>query len=255
MNLDLKRIKKDARFFWASFLDLIFPIECLICGKEGELVCKKCFFGLKIKPSQYCLHCKKENFIGKFCRDCRRSYFLNGVWIAGLYDDKNIAKLIRALKYSLIKDLANELGNFLAFFFRDLLNLYRINREKINCKTLSDLRSVLVVPVPLHKKRKRFRGFNQADEIVRVFSRKFYLETDGDNLVRIKNVKPQAKLKEEARRENVKNCFVWQGKSLGGRNIVLIDDVTTTGSTLNECARVLKENGAGEVWGLVLAKG
>ena len=74
-------------------------------------------------------------------------------------------------------------------------------------------------------------------------------------LIRIKHKKPQAKLDEAQRQENIKNCFAWVGKKLTGQPIILIDDVTTTGSTLNECAKILKQNGAGEVWGLVVAKG
>jgi predicted amidophosphoribosyltransferase len=74
-------------------------------------------------------------------------------------------------------------------------------------------------------------------------------------LVRIKNTKPQVKLTAAERKTNVKDCFEWLGGNLNNKNIILIDDVTTTGSTLNECAKALKNAGAGEVWGLAVANG
>jgi predicted amidophosphoribosyltransferase len=81
------------------------------------------------------------------------------------------------------------------------------------------------------------------------------LEISTGRLKIIKHKKPQAKLNETERRENIKDCFVFEGENLAGRNILLVDDIATTGATLSEAARVLKENGAGQVWGLVVAKG
>ena len=111
------------------------------------------------------------------------------------------------------------------------------------------------LPISLHKKRKRWRGFNQAEIIARELKNYFDIDMSTEKLIRIKHKKAQAKLGEEERKNNIKNCFGWQGDRLNKRNIILVDDVVTTGSTLNECAKVLKENGAGEVWGLVVAKG
>ena len=108
--------------------------------------------------------------------------------------------------------------------------------------------------MPLHKKRQRLRGFNQSEQLARAISKNFNLEIN-HNLIRIKHKKAQAKLHEKNRWENIKNCFSYQGKNLNNKNILLIDDVATTGATLNECAKVLKENNAKEVWGLVVAKG
>jgi len=111
------------------------------------------------------------------------------------------------------------------------------------------------MPVPLSKKRLKWRGFNQAEIIANILADNFKLEIDAKNLKRIKNTKPQAKLNERERRNNLADCFSWLGDKLNGRNIILVDDVATTGSTLNECAKVLKQAGASEVWGLVVANG
>ncbi len=248
-------------------LDLIFPIECLACGREGKWLCPECFPRLKFKPSQYCLACKKENDFGGLCRSCRPLYFFDGVFIAGDYDNKTVAEMVKKLKYNLAKDLADDLGKFLALFVRNLisgsLNFStqfielpgRGNRLNGLPSVLRNLEKNLIIPIPLHPRRERWRGFNQAELLARRFAEYFNLEISTDYLKRIKHKKPQAKLNEAARSENIKDCFAFKGENLAGRNILLVDDIITTGHTLSEAARVLKENGAGQVWGLVVAKG
>lgn len=229
-------------------LDLLFPIECLGCGKEGEWLCQKCFNKINFKQSQYCLHCKKENEFGRFCFNCRPLYGLDGVLIAGDYDNRLIAKLIKNFKYNFIQDLSKAIGKFLILFLQNL------NSESGFTEVVLT-GSNLVIPVPLHNKRRRWRGFNQAELIAREVSGYFNLELSVDKLIRMKYKKPQVKLSEAERKSNVIGCFGWRGEGLAGRDIVLIDDIVTTGATLNECAKVLKQNGAGKVWGLVVAKG
>ncbi len=248
------------------FLDFVFPIECLSCGCEGNWLCAECLSDLKFKPSQYCLACKKENDFGQFCQPCRQPYFFNGVFIAGDYDNKLLAEMIKKLKYNLVKDLANDLGNFLAFFISGLISgnfnlkeeIKLLEKEKLRKDLPSVLRNLeksLIIPIPLHPRRERWRGFNQAELIAKKFAESFNLEISTGILKSIKNKKPQAKLNEEERKENIKDCFECSLDNLAGRNIILIDDVITTGHTLSEAARVLRENGAGQVWGLVIAKG
>jgi len=250
-------------------LDLIFPVECLACGQEGTWLCSKCFRKLEFKPAQYCLHCKEENKLGEFCLSCRSQYDLDGVWIAGVYEEPIIAKLIKNLKYCFVRDIAEDLGKFLVLFLRDLINKNQINKIDLAYradwrkfelagqfpKILFNFKQNLVMPVPLSNRRERWRGFNQAEAISRVMADYFNLDLSINELVRIKHKKPQVKLSERQRRNNVAGCFSWQGNNLAGRNVIMVDDVVTTGSTLNECAKVLKGNGAGEVWGLVIAKG
>lgn len=249
-------------------LDLIFPIECLSCGAEGIWLCKTCFRQLPADNGQYCLNCKRPDKFGRFCPACAPAYALDGVWIAGNYENKIIASLIKNLKYHFAKDLAKILGEFLSLFLRNLINKGRISqtdlgagigREKIEKikqtpQIIFDFKNCPLIPVPLHKKRERWRGFNQVLAIAKTIARHFNLELSAD-LIRIKHRKPQAKLGEEKRRENIHGCFAWVGANLRNRRVILIDDVVTTGSTLNECAKILKQAGAAEVWGLVVAKG
>lgn len=241
---------------WRDFiLDLIFPVECLGCDREDVWLCAPCFQKLKVKTRQYCLHCKKKNKWGEFCPECRRNYFLDGCFIAGDYEDEILANLIKNFKYKFIRNLGVELGRFL------FLSVRNLNSEAVDLSWhakrhnfLFNLKNNLALAVPLARKRERWRGFNQAEILKRELIGGEVVVA-GEKLVRIKHKKPQAKLGEEERKLNVKDCFAWQGENLRGRNVILVDDVVTTGATLNECARVLKESGSGKVWGLVVAKG
>ena len=270
-------MKNQGRTSWLShaiktrdfILDLLFPRECLNCGQEGTWLCEKCFRKLPLKSGQYCLNCKHVNQYGEFCSSCQANYALNGIWIAGDYENAIIARLVQKLKYKFIKDLSQPLGQYLTLFMRNLLNLARLtahdlgpgpNWREFNKLTKSpqillDFKACLVMPVPLHKKRWRWRGFNQAQALAENFTANFRLPLITSGLIRYKHTKPQASLNEAERRHNLIGCFAWQGDNLNGQHVILIDDVATTGATLNECARVLKEAGASEVWGLVVAKG
>jgi len=263
------KIKQNASDIWSFFLDLIFPIECLGCGREGQWLCQTCFKKINLKAEQYCLHCKRGNDFGEFCSLCRVNYDLTGVWIASLYENKLISKAIKSLKYYFASSLADDLGKLLIFFVNNLINQGRIlkpdlkagvgwqglNRAENLPLAILDFKANLIIPVPLAKKRWRWRGFNQAEILGKIFAGYYGLGINACDLVRIKHKKPQVKLTEKNRLSNLKDCFVWRGGSLNKRNIILLDDVVTTGATLNECARVLRANGAGEVWGLVVAKG
>ncbi|MDD4271871.1 MAG: ComF family protein [Patescibacteria group bacterium] len=265
----VKRINKVTNIVWLFFLDLIFPIECLGCGREGSWLCGDCFKEIKFKPKQYCLHCKKENDFGQFCPPCQIIYSLNGVFITALYDELLISRAIKSLKYHFVSGLADDLSKLMILFVDKMLKQAEIIRPGLATglelkvfeqaknmpATILNFNDNLIVPVPLSKKRLRWRGFNQAELLAGRVAENYGLELDSKNLVRIKHKKPQAKLDEVHRLENIKDCFVWQGSNLNKKNIILIDDVVTTGATLNECAKVLKANGAGEVWGLVVAKG
>lgn len=251
--LNKELIKKNASNFWAFFLDLIFPIECLGCGKEGLWVCTKCFHGIRFNNFQRCFHCKKNHNFGKFCSACKKDYHLAGIWIACDYDDELVGDLVKKFKYNFIKELDYFLSKILFIFLSSLRNKERIVDS--NLKVFKNFHDLLIIPIPLHPKRLCFRGFNQAEEIGLKLANYLELPMDTDGLVRIRHNRPQAKLDEAARSENIKDCFAWRGENLRGKNILLVDDVVTTGATLNEAARILKENGAGQVWGLAVAKG
>jgi len=253
-------------------LDVLFPIECLGCSESSTWLCKKCFRKLKINTKQICSHCHQNSSFGKYCSKCKQHYYLNGIWIAGNYEDRIISKLIKTLKYHFAYDLASVLGSFLSLFFKNLinqanfigtdldskLNINKFNQIKKSPQILTNLflkkEKILIISIPLHKKRERWRGFNQSQILAKILAKNFNIKFNNE-LLRIKHKTPQANLDRENRLKNIQKCFMWNGNNLINHDIILVDDVTTTGSTLNEAARILKANGANEVWGLVLASG
>ncbi|MFH0840572.1 MAG: double zinc ribbon domain-containing protein [bacterium] len=229
----------------SSFFDLIFPISCLACNKEGEWLCNDCLRKIIWQPHQKCLNCGEINQSGEFCKDCSLYYELDGLLSASNYDGV-IKDLIKTCKYNFAEPVGKVLGNLLILFIGSLAGQRQIHPK------LLPWSNNLLVPVPLARKRYNWRGFNQAKVIAEQFGNYFNLEVV-DSLHR-EHRKAQATLSRQERRQNLKNIFSWTGEDLIGKNIILIDDVATTGVTLNECAKALKKKRAKQVWGLVIAK-
>lgn len=237
-------------------LDLIFPINCIGCEKEGLWLCRPCFKRIVFNEEQSCFVCNKDMEFGQTCIDCMGELSIDGIWVAGSYKDEVLKKIIKKYKYNFVSDLSKVIGEFLNYFLRNILNQARfIDESRQLPSVLSGFGGILLVSVPLHPKRERWRGFNQSSLLARQVANFFSLEFNDSCLVRVRYGKAQAKIDIDKRRGNIRNSFRWVGKDLSGRNVVVIDDVITSGSTISEIARVLKQNGAGEVWGLAVAKG
>ena len=180
---------------------------------------------------------------------------LTDLYFALPYQNILAKKLIRRFKYEpFIKELAETLVLLIITHFQLLDNK-------------PNLANFILIPIPLNEKRRRWRGFNQAEEIGKELS-KFLparLASQGeaggklplvsDCLLRVKNNYPQVELSEKERKENVKDIFFCQNKKeIFGKKILLVDDVYITGATMEEAARILKESGAKEVRGIVVAR-
>ena len=224
-------------------LDIFFPRFCFGCQKEGEYLCQDCRATLDFTKDFYCL-CEEPKIVavpGK-CPDCKDKN-LAGLYFPFSYQDPLVKNLICYFKYEpFLKDLAKLLGDCLRDYFFLL-------EEK------PDFSGFLVLPLPLDKARLKWRGFNQAKEVAKYFCQDFNLEIREDILFKVKRTKPQMELAKKERLENIKGAFLVKNKEVvQNRQVLLIDDVYTTGSTMEEAARVLKEVNAKEVWGLVLAR-
>lgn len=252
------------------FLNLFFPRFCLGCKKEETYLCQDCRATLEISEHQYCLCNKnplrlpspthlstskgclpphlsigKRNKAGK----CKRCYSkkLSGLYSSLSYQEKSLTKkLIHQFKYPpYIKELAKPLSSLIIEHFL-LLNK---NPQQI-CQ-----RGILI-SVPLFKRKLKKRGFNQTEEIAKELSKTLMVPLISDNLIKIKETSPQVELSEKERRENLRSAFFCKNPALiKQKKIFLIDDVYTTGSTMEECAKTLKKSGAKEVWGIVVARG
>lgn len=156
----------------------------------------------------------------------------------GRYDGV-LRDLVHLFKYAGVRTLAPRFGEFLA-------HLVAENPEYGS--------SDVIVPVPLHPDRQRVRGYNQAALLARELARRTSLPLDQESFVRVKATSPQAGLTAHQRRENVRAAFAVRGDSLSERRVILVDDVLTTGATVNACAHALRRAGAAEVRVVTVAR-
>ena len=216
--------------FLNTILDIVFPVKCISCGKKGSDLCLNC---LSLSPPAL--------------RESAR-------WIFPLYDYRHpvIKKALWLLKYSGKKRLAN--------VFAEII-YEKILEELSELSVMENFREPLLVPIPLSRKRHRERGFNQAELICRELikinnpQRGMDLKLEKNILIRVRDSEHQARIRD--RRERLKNMvgsFTVKNKGLvKNKNIILIDDVTTTGATLNEAKKTLKEAGARKVIAFTVA--
>lgn len=222
-----------------SILDFIFPTECLDCGAEDELLCKDCFNKIELRNLKQCPLCNKQQPKDKLCPACKETSYLDEIIICADYENEILQKTIRYFKYKYVKDLGAALGQI-------MINKY---------KQIKQLPNALIIPTPLHQRRTLERGFNQAELLAEQFADYFDLPILNQVLYRQKNIEHQANLNKKQRLKNIKGCFTIKNIELiKNQNIILVDDVITTGATLNEQAKLLKQNNARKVWAVVIAK-
>jgi len=230
-------------------LDILFPPLCLSCqnylgnGKNDHSLCDKCRTNIIIHTTLFCSICRSrlpEN--KKICH--KESSYLLGA--ATTYDEP-IKTLIHHFKYGYWTRLEKPLNTI---FLSYLENLGAV-RSSIS----HSFKKYIVVPIPLHKDRLKERGFNQATCFARAVALHYKLPIEQNLLFRVKETKPQVKLDWEKRKNNLEKAFtVSKPGRIEGKNIILIDDVYTSGATINEAVRTLRSSGAKKIIALVLAK-
>jgi ComF family protein len=244
------------------FLDLAFPKFCLGCNREGAYLCDDCRGLLDIAQFNYCL-CEQNPTIiplhekkGK-CNRCQDKR-LAGLYFALPYKDPStssgrenslVKKLIWKFKYApYLKDLAETLASLI------------IEHLIISKKNTEDIyESSILVPVPSDKKKIRERGYNQSEELAKELSKVLRVPVVANILIKTKITKPQMESNKQERETNLINAFEIKKSENGsqiimGKKVFLVDDVYTTGSTMAECAKVLRKAGAKSVWGIVIAR-
>lgn len=207
-------------------MDSVFPIRCIGCGSYDIYFCNSCLAKVKIKND--------SELVGAV-----------HVFSATNYSDKLVQEALKVFKYNFVKDIAYPLG--------EIIKIYIDTSPVISPGLLND--NPLLVPVPSHKNRLNWRGFNQSEILAEHIASNFSLEISRDILVRTRNVQPQADIEDrEQRLNNIEGSFICT-QNLEGRNIILVDDICTTGATLKECTKALVAKGAGKVRALVIARG
>ncbi len=190
-----------------------------------------------VVSSQVCPACGRLSPQGKYCLKCRKGKHLNGIISAVYFEEGPTKEIIHNFKYNSVLEFGPYLG-------------------KIMAEKLAEIpgKNLVITSVPLHAKRLAQRGYNQAEILAKVVSSESKIPCL-DLLKKIKKTKRQVGLLGRNRRRNLSGVFKFVGQDIKSKKIIIVDDITTTGTTLNECARVLKEKGAKEVWGLVAARG
>ena len=229
-------------------MDLIFPIKCINCGKFGDYVCRGCLRTISIKKNFECIGCKRNTSFGQTCHMCAKKNFVDQLLIVADYKNPLVEKTLKFLKYKFITDLRWPLSILIKRYLKWLTLDKKFNIFKDN---------PLLIPIPLHPRRLNWRGFNQSELLAKNLADTFQMEIALDIMERTVNATPQADIKEkEERLKNLNGIFrIKNGIRITDREILLIDDICTTGATLNECAKVLKDNGASKVIALVIARG
>lgn len=225
-------------------LDIIFPKICLSCDHYSDsYICEKCLGKIKFVGIPSCPICEKPTRFGESHVKCKKRRGIDGLTVGIDYSDETVQKIIHEFKYKGITNSASELVEKFLY-------------PKIRVGGVSVTKGIKITFVPMHPDKERKRGYNQSEILAREIGRVLNLPVV-KLLKRVKYNASQMSLKKmEDRKKNVEGIFRPEASSLifTGMNIILVDDVTTTGATLFEAVRVLKENGAGWVWGTVLAR-
>ena len=219
-------------------IDSFFPQQCVGCGKVGLFVCHACFRRLSRVLPPFCPKCGYPQISGIVCPTCRKEQSeIDGIRSAFWLDDI-MRRAIHQLKYRNLRGIAPYLAGLLADYLR-----------------ANPLPGEVLIPVPLHPRRLRERGYNQSSLLAGELSKQIGLPVNESCLVRVKQAQPQTKaVNVEERRQNVADAFSCRNNSVNGKQVILIDDVCTSGATLKACAVTLKNGGATSVWGLTLAR-
>ena len=237
------------RSFVKSIVDFIFPCTCSICGslfdsKEETGVCPHCLLQIKYIEHPFCSLCGKPFYsdvvTDHLCGDCLtgKRYFSKARAVG--YYNGVLRKATHLLKYKFKNHLALSLGNIMIQRLQYLL---------------SGMTYHLIIPVPLHPARLRGRGFNQALLLARSVSKTYKIPIDPYTLIRNRWTEPQVGLCERERGNNVRGAFsILKKVSIAGRDILLVDDVYTSGNTVEECSNTLIKAGANRVDVLTLAR-
>ena len=228
-----------------SLLDLLFPKNCLECKRPGKYFCDHCLSKMEYtKP--ICPVCKRYSFQGKTHSFCTTKTSLDGLISFWKYEGV-IRKGILALKYRFASDVVKELV------------------ETLDLDNLKESEKTVLVPVPLHIKRERWRGFNQSAVLGKLIAEKAGLDFTEELVLKLENTTPQAKLGKTERMRNISGKFAVNANASREAppaqaglakwdRIIVFDDVWTTGSTMAEVCKELKLAGAKDVCGMCVAR-
>ncbi len=227
---------------WSGVLDLVYPPFCLVCKEPDQsYLCPKCIEQIITLERPFCnkcgIPCDPTHY---YCPECQqREFHFDSACSAGVFDGV-LRDAIHALKFSNHIVMAQPLGELMARCFTETRLAGKVD---------------VAVPIPIHRSRLLERGFNQSEELARVLCERVSLPLETRAIVKTKKTKDQVDLPEDRRFANLEGSFfVTSPNAIAGKRVLLIDDVMTTGATLNEAAKTLREAGASAVFGYTLSR-
>jgi len=225
-------------------LNLLFPRNCYLCKKPGLYFCTSCQKKLPVKKHQYCPVCVKKTLLGYTHTFCQHRN--NPELSISLFDyQEPIRSALHDLKHRFVSDLAKEFS---------LLTINQLKRKHKDILTHWQKQNFILLPVPLHRQRRNYRGFNQTEILGKLIAKNLKLQYK-NLLIRSRPTRPQYKLSKKERLQNLKKAFSFSSTEKPvPQNYLLFDDIFTTGTTLSACCRVLKQNKALNVHLLTLAR-
>jgi ComF family protein len=233
--------------FRTAIIDLLFPPHCVACHHLGAWLCPDCLEAIETIHPPVCRRCglpvselQTTHSSTPICKRCQRAPLQLDGLLAYAFHDGPLREAIHQFKYADLRSLAGPLGQLMT--------------ERWATLTPRDLEPDVIVPVPLHPSRQRQRGYNQATLLARELASGLQRPVVKDVLVRIKATTPQVDLDARERRANVRDAFRCTDTSLSGKHVLLVDDVCTSGSTLESACVALRETGTLSVWAYTLAR-
>lgn len=226
-------------------IELLFPRRCPICDrpvdKMGKYICKNCKPKIRYVKSPYCFKCGKplKDNAREYCTDCQKAAHLFDRGRA-MYEYETVKEAIYRFKYEGRKEYAT-------FFGRQMAGKFS--------QEISEWKPDALIPVPLHKDRLKERGYNQSALLARELGNVLNIPVNEEIVCREKPTVPQKELNGKERENNLKNAFKIRQNDVKLKTIIVVDDIYTTGSTMNAIAQCLKEAGVQKVFFVSLAVG
>ena len=220
-------------------MSVLYPQRCPVCdtltGKRSVACCPSCEKKLPYIRGARCFQCGKPVASGEeeYCMDCqnRQHDFTQGISLWSY--DADIRQAMYRFKYRNRREYA-------VYFARELI--------RRNGNMMTDWHTQAIIPVPIHKTRRKQRGFNQAELLAKELGRYLDLPVLTETVVRIRNTKPQKELNDKDRQKNLKSAFKINKNSVKLKKVILVDDIYTTGATVDVIARLLKRQGVVEIY-------
>lgn len=221
---------------WKRLLDLIFPRRCAACGAWGDVWCERCDQKLQRIASSRCARCGSPDPGGALCGGCQSNALPLSIRSYARYAEPLVSAILM-LKYQPNQELAARMAEWLH-----------------QLVLLSGWRADVVVPVPLGADRLRARGFNQAELLAVPLAARLELPEEGRLLKRVRETRSQVGLAPGDRWRNVQGAFQAEPELAHGREVLIVDDLCTTGATLSECALALHEAGSEDVFAVTVGR-